>query len=72
MESTQNKIYEIEESTLFDQNLLQEESKKPENDQDLFNYGDKFDEENTKFTEDVPKHTPSTHKHGSEAGQPFS
>jgi hypothetical protein len=44
METTQNKIYEIEESALFGQAVktqIDEETKDQE-----FNYGDQFDENN--------------------------
>ena len=49
MENTQNKIYEIEESALFDQsvkNQIESENKHKNDglDTDVYNYGDQFDD----------------------------
>ena len=48
MENTQNKIYEIEDSQVFDQKIQEQDEpndgKKDNKDEDLYNYGDQFDE----------------------------
>ena len=46
MESTQNKIYEIEDAAQFEEGAIKLDEKNDENgkDLDMYNYGDQFDE----------------------------
>ena len=50
MESTQNKIYEIEESAQFDQKIkstIDDNNQIDEKNEEDFNYGDQFEENTT-------------------------